>query len=99
LCAAANSPFYSIAKPTAILDAAVSIASTSGGGGREAVSSWHGIGHHLVGFGPIARLLRRCRYSTTEMGTERGDQDGNFTEQGESGSRDSEMSLRYFVRR
>jgi hypothetical protein len=46
-------------------------ASTSGGGGREAVSSWHGIGHHLVGVGPIARLLRRRRYSTTEMGTEK----------------------------
>jgi autotransporter passenger strand-loop-strand repeat protein len=29
---------------------------------RNRFFRWHGIGHHLVAVGPIARLLRRSRY-------------------------------------
>src|SRR5258708_17960698 len=54
--------------PTAIFDVSRFRASTSGGGGREAAVSSGGtaLGTHLVGAGPIARLLRGRRYSTTE---------------------------------
>jgi len=66
LRAAANS------LPTAILDVSRFRASTSGGGGREAAVSSGGtaLGTHLVGAGPIARLLWGRRYSATEMGSE-----------------------------
>src|SRR6266851_5290803 len=58
--------------PTAILDVSRFRASASGGGGREAAVSSGGtaLGTHLVGAGPIARLLWGRRYSATEMGSE-----------------------------
>jgi len=38
------------------------IVGLAGGGPRNRFFRWHGIGHHLVGVGPTARLLRRRRY-------------------------------------
>jgi len=77
LRAAANS------LPTAIFDVSRFRASTSGGGGREAAVSSRGtaLGSHLVGAGPIARLLRGVAIAPLKWEA-RGDQGSNSSEEG-----------------